>query len=109
MSAALAVTYLACLSSAYAMPVNPSTARQDTTKSKMKMDHQMKDCVMMEDGKMMLMKDGKTMEMTKDMALKNGTMIMTDGTVKSKSGKSMKLKNGESVDMNGKMMPMHKM
>ena len=29
---------------------------------------------------------------------------MMDGTVKMKDGKSMKMKNGEEMDMNGKVM-----
>ena len=33
----------------------------------------MKDCCMMKDGKMICVKDGKTMPMDKDMKMKNGT------------------------------------
>src|SRR5947209_6902144 len=61
----------------------------------------MKDCVMMEDGKMMVMKDGKTMAMDKDMTMGNGSMVMMDGYVKMKTGKKMKLKDGDCVWMNG--------
>jgi hypothetical protein len=39
----------------------------------------MKDCCMMKDGKMMCVKDGKTMPMDKDMTMKNGTKCMTNG------------------------------
>lgn len=66
----------------------------------------MKDCIMMKDGKMWVMKGGKTMEMSKDMTLANGTMVMTDGTVKMKDGKTMMMKDGESMMMNGKMKKM---
>ena len=72
----------------------------------------MKDCVMMEDGKMMTMMDGKTASMDKDMTMKNGTMVMTDGTVKMKDGKTMMPKNGDCVMMSGKVEHMgmkHKM
>ncbi len=72
-------------------------------------DKKMKDCVMMKDGKMMMMKDGKTMMMDKDMTMKNGTMVMTNGTVKMKDGKETMLKEGESMDMNGKMKMKGKM
>ena len=87
---------------------------QNNTKMKMHhkmMKHSMKDCVMMEDGKMMVTKDGKDMMMDKDMTMTNGTMVMTDGTVKMKDGKTMMLKNGDHVYMNGKMgkMKMNKM
>jgi hypothetical protein len=79
-----------------------------------KMDHAgmgtmhkgMRDCVMMEDGKMMVMKGGKTMQMDKEMTLQNGTMVMSDGSVKMKNGKTAMLKNGDCVYMNGKMSKM---
>ena len=82
---------------------------QDKQKHKEKMS---KDCVMMEDGKMMTMMGGKTAEMSQDMTMKNGTMVMTDGTVKTKSGKTMTLKNGDCVMMDGTVKHMgakHKM
>jgi hypothetical protein len=92
---------------------------QDATHKKMhKMEHsmkmgkgdmKMKDCVMMEGGKMMVMKDGKTMDMNEDMTMKNGTMVMKDGTVKMKSGKTAMLKDGECVYMNGSMSKMKMM
>jgi hypothetical protein len=63
--------------------------------------HAMKDCVMMENGKLSVMKGGKTMDMSQDMTMSNGTVVMTDGTVKMKSGKTMMLKNGDCVYMNG--------
>ncbi len=70
----------------------------------MKMDN----CVMMNGGKMMCMKDGKTIPMTETMTMKNGTKVMADGMVKMKDGKSMMLKDGQSVMMSGKVdkMPM---
>ncbi|RYY29618.1 MAG: hypothetical protein EOP41_02305 [Sphingobacteriaceae bacterium] len=76
-----------------------------------KMDHKsmkMDNCVMMHGGKMMCMKDGKTMPMTSTMTMKNGTMVMADGTVKMKDGKTMMLKDGQSVMLSGKVdkMPM---
>ncbi len=70
----------------------------------MKMDN----CVMMHGGKMMCMKDGKTIPMTSTMTMKNGTKVMADGMVKMKDGKTMMLKDGQSVMMSGKVdkMPM---
>ena len=78
--------------------------KMDKMDSKMSMKHKMKDCVMMEDGKMMVMKGGQNMAMDQDMTMSNGTMVMTDGTVKMKNGKTMKLKNGDCVYMNGSVM-----
>lgn len=71
----------------------------------------MKDCVVMQDGKMMSMHMGAKMAMDKDMTMTNGTMVMTDGTVKMKDGTTKMLKNGEYVGMDGKMgkMKMDKM
>ena len=76
-------------------------AHKTTTKKKMGMHMAMKDCYMMEDGKMMSMMHGTKMEMEHDTTLKNGTEVMTDGTVKMKNGKTTMLKNGDCVYMNG--------
>lgn len=77
---------------------------------KMGGDHMMKDCVMMKDGKVMVMKHGQHSELTEDLTLDNGTMVMKDGTVKTSDGKTMMLKDGEWIGMDGKMgKPMGKM
>lgn len=75
-------------------------------KSKMEKMDMKKDHVMMMDGKMQMMKDGKTMPMDKDMTMGNGTEVMTDGMVKMKGGKTMTMKEGDMMDMNGKMSKM---
>lgn len=68
----------------------------------------MKDCVMMHDGKVMVMKGGKHMPLSQQMTLTNGATVMTDGTVKMADGTSKMLKEGECVYMDGTMgmMPM---
>lgn len=66
-----------------------------------------KDHIMMKEGKMMCQKDGQVTMMEKDMTLENGTMIKTDGTVIMKDGEKMMLKDGQAVDMMGKMMKDH--
>ncbi len=75
-----------------------------------KMNADMKDCVMMKDGKMMMRKDGKMSEMDHDVTMKDGTVCMQDGTCKMKNGKTMTMKDGDTCDMNGHMstMSMHK-
>ena len=65
-----------------------------------------KDCVMMKDGKMMVMKNGQTIGMDKDMTMSNGTMVMKDGSVKMKDGTTMMMKEGDCIYMNGKMSKM---
>jgi len=53
-----------------------------------------KDCVMMV--------NGKTMDMTGDVTLKDGTVIQKNGTCKMPDGSTKAMKNGDSVDMDGK-------
>lgn len=62
-----------------------------------------KEHLMMMDGKMMHMKDGKSMALTQEIKLSNGATIAKDGTLKMKNGKTRKLKNGEMIYMDGKM------
>lgn len=88
-----------------------AVSAQDSMSHKMhKMGgHKMKDCVMMKDGKVMVMKDGQKSELTDDMTLSNGTTVMKDGTVKTSDGKTMMLKDGDWVGMDGAMGKMGKM
>lgn len=81
---------------------------QDSSSHKMESSHHkmMKDCIMMKDSKVMVMKSGKTMEMKKDMTLTDGTVVMKDGTVKKPSGETMMLKEGQCIYMNGKVKDM---
>ena len=61
--------------------------------------------VMMKDGKMMMMMDGKAAgPMDHDMTLSDGTKVMKDGMVKMKDGKEMPMKEGQMLMMDGKMM-----
>lgn len=63
------------------------------------------DGVMMQNGKMMTMKDGKaTGSMQNPMTMANGTRVMSDGTVEMKDGTETHLKNGQMMMMNGHMM-----
>jgi len=70
-----------------------------------KMLHQMKtDHIMMQNGKMVMVKDGNTMPINKDMTMKNGTILMTNGKYKMKNGTAMMMKEGDMMDMNGGMI-----
>ncbi len=93
-------TVLAIFLMAISFNANAQTHKHS---SKMKHAAKMKDCCMMKDGKMMVMKDGKTMPMEKDMVMKNGTTCMTNGECKMKDGKTMTMKEGDCMDMSGKM------
>ena len=65
----------------------------------------LKNAVMMKEGKMIVMKDGKATAMDKDLDLANGDRIMIDGTIKTKDGTTRQLQEGEGVYMDGKMIP----
>ena len=41
--------------------------------------HKMKDCIMMENGKPMVMKNGESTALDQEMTLPNGTVVMADG------------------------------
>jgi hypothetical protein len=60
-----------------------------------------KDCVMMTNGKMLMMVNGKTMDMPAEVSLKDGSVVQKNGTVKMKDGSTKVMKNGDSVDMDG--------
>lgn len=60
--------------------------------------------IAMKDGKVWVMKDGKTMEMTEDVTLMDGTAVMKDGSYMEKGkGEKMMLKEGEAITWEGKV------
>jgi len=73
------------------------------------MGGKMKDCIMMMNGKVMVMKGGQHMPLNKQMTLPNGTVVMPDGTVKMADGTTRMLKNEECVYMDGTMGKMGNM
>lgn len=79
-----------------------SNKNQDKMMTESK-DMMNKNFVMMKDDKMMVCKNGETMPMTKEIKLKNSTTVMPDGSVKTKEGKTIQMKNGEAMDMKGNM------
>ena len=63
-----------------------------------------KDGVMMKDGKMVRMQDGKEIvRMDREMTLSNGTKVMMDGKMMMKDGKEMQMKEGQMMMLDGKM------
>ena len=64
-----------------------------------------KNICLMVDNAMFIIKDGLTMVMATGIMLKNGIVIMTDGLVIAQNGKKTKLKNGESINMQGMVYP----
>ena len=67
-----------------------------------------KDCVMMKNGKLLMMKDGKTIDMPAEVKLNDGSIVYKNGTVKLSDGTSKAIKNGDSIDMDGKWERMEK-
>ncbi|QKG52126.1 DUF6799 domain-containing protein [Hymenobacter sp. BRD67] len=76
------------------------------TKDKKMHSRGMEDYVMMRDGKMMRMQEGKAMPLTETMTMNNGTKVMTDGNVMMADGKSMMLHDGQRVMLDGKVQDM---
>jgi len=63
------------------------------------------DGVVMKDGQMMMMKDGKaTGPMTREVTMTDGTKVTTSGVVKRKDGEEKKLNNGAMILCNGHML-----
>ncbi len=66
-----------------------------------KSGHPIGDCVLMKDGRMMMMTKGKMTSITKDITLADGTVCKVDGTCVLKNGKQIKLSNGEGIEVAG--------
>jgi len=63
-----------------------------------------KDGVMMKNGKMTMMQDGKEVtRMDRETTLSDGTKVMMNGKMVMKGGKEMQMKEGQMVMMDGKM------
>ena len=62
---------------------------------------QKKDIYVMKDSKMWQIKSGQKSELTEDVTLTNGTIVMANGTVKKSDGQTIALKNGQFVDLEG--------
>jgi hypothetical protein len=92
-----------CMLSLTAFTTVVSYAQSAGTESKMK---EKDGEVMMKDGKMMIMKNGKWEAMTATATMSNGTKVMTDGSVMMKDGKKKMLKNGECMMPDGMMKKM---
>ena len=64
-----------------------------------------KDGVMMKDGKMWRMQDGKEIgRMDRETTMTNGARVMMNGKMMMKDGKEMQLQEGQIVMLDGKMM-----
>jgi len=64
------------------------------------------DGVMMQDEKMMMVKNGQLSVLDHEMTMRNGTKILSDGTYIKKDGTKMVMKEGQHIDMSGNLIPM---
>ena len=63
------------------------------------------DGIMMKDGKMMMITDGKaTGPMNHNITMPDGHTVMTDGTMKMKDGTNMRMQEGQMMTLEGKMI-----
>ena len=64
-----------------------------------------KDGVMMKDGKMVRLQDGKDIgRMDRETTMSNGTKIMMNGKMVMKDGKATRLQEGQSLMLDGKLI-----
>ena len=64
-----------------------------------------KDGVMMKDGKMWRLQDGKEIgRMDREMTLSNGTKVAMNGKMMMKDGKEMQLQEGQTIMLDGKLI-----
>ena len=64
-----------------------------------------KDGVMMKDGKMVRLQDGKDIgRMDRETTMSNGTKIMMNGKMVMKDGKATQLQEGQSLMLDGKLI-----
>ena len=59
--------------------------------------------VLMQNGKLMVVKNGAIKLLDNDMILPGGATIIADGTVKSKDGSTLQLQEGDMIGMDGKI------
>ncbi len=77
---------------------------QDTTSGMNYMQqHNMKphEGIWMKNGKLMVWENGQATQLTQDRTLSNGTLVMTDGTVKKSDGTTQTLREGDFISMDG--------
>jgi hypothetical protein len=63
-----------------------------------------KDHIMMKDGKVMMIMQGKSMPLDKELTLTNGSKVTVDGTVTMKDGTKTMMKEGDMMSMDGEMI-----
>ena len=65
------------------------------------MDNMNEDHIMMQDGRVMIRRNGETMPMHEEITLPDGTRVKTDGTVKMPDGNIRRMAEGETLLLQG--------
>ena len=65
------------------------------------LDNMSQDHIVMQDGIVMMMRNGEMKPMTEDVTLYDGTKVMIDGTVMMPDGTTRKMAEGETMMMEG--------
>ena len=60
------------------------------------------DMITMQDGRVMVMRNGETMQMEHEMTLSNGVRVMPNGHMLMADGTARMMSEGETIDMEGR-------
>ncbi|HXS58779.1 MAG TPA: DUF6799 domain-containing protein [Hanamia sp.] len=85
---------------AFAQNTNPTKTTEPTEQAQ---PAQQKDVYVFKNSKMWEVKSGKISEMAKDVTLASGTTVKTTGEVVTKDGEKVALKDGQYIDLDGKI------
>ena len=89
-----ALAFSCCMVMPVAVHAQSSTDLSDNGNGK-------KDYMLMQNGKVMLVRNGQSVPITVEWTLKDGEKVQPDGTVTGKNGKKWTLKEGEIINMHG--------
>ena len=93
-----------CASQVVSAQVNKDTVPSTSDTSRKKMNDDYKDAyITMQAGKMLVVNNGKSAPLVKDKLLSNGTIVMTDGSVRTADGNVVRLKEGDRVYFDGRI------
>lgn len=81
-----------------------SNRQSGNRQSTMTVDH-----IMMKNGRMMVVKSAVSSSMDTEMTLSDGTVVSSTGVVKTPDGRTMIMKDGDMIDMNGQTLKSEKM
>lgn len=102
----IAITFVSFSLASYAQDTTRTTQRTTTTTrttTQTQDDDKWwnKDGAMMKNGKVYTKVNGEKKELTENLALNNGGVVMPNGTVKMKDGSTKTLSNGQCIDLDG--------